>query len=288
MAEENGAGTGTALVQRAEDTAKSTSAFGGGAEAFNTAQRIARALSESTVVPKEYQGNLPNVLVAMELANRIGASVLAVMQNVDVIHGRPSLRATFLIATVNASGRFSPLRFRWQGTEGKDDWGCRAIATDRESEEECVGALINIALAKLEGWHGKSGSKWKTMPEQMLMYRSASFWARVYCPELSLGMHTAEEIEDVTPPAAARTESLAAGLDAPDPEPVDDSPASDAQVKQLTGLIPKARAGEVLNSDDEQVIADALEQRDGPCVRGWIRELQLLLARGQASLGVEA
>ena len=288
MAEENGAGTGTALVQRAEHTAKSTSAFGGGAEAFNTAQRIARALSESTVVPKEYQGNLPNVLVAMELANRIGASVLAVMQNVDVIHGRPSLRATFLIATVNASGRFSPLRFRWEGAEGKDDWGCRAIATDRESGEECVGALINIALAKLEGWHGKSGSKWKTMPEQMLMYRSASFWARVYCPELSLGMHTAEEVEDVTPSGADRTESLAAGLDAPDPEPVDDSPASDAQIKQLKGLLPKARDGEVLNSDDEEWIAEALEQEDGPRVRGWIRELQILLARGQASLGVEA
>jgi hypothetical protein len=133
----------------------------------------------------------------MEYAHRIGASVLAVMQNLDVIHGRPALRATFLIATVNASGRFTPLRFRWQGEEGTDTWGCRGVAVDRESGEECIGPLITIKLAKDEGWYAKNGSKWKTLPELMLMYRSAAFWTRVYAPELSLGLHTSDEMEDV-------------------------------------------------------------------------------------------
>ena len=98
---------------------------------------MAKALSSSSLVPEAYRNNLPNVLIAMELAGRIGVSVFAAMQNLDIIHGRPSWRATFLIATVNASGRFSPLRFRFQGTEGKDDWGCRCYAVDRETKEEC-------------------------------------------------------------------------------------------------------------------------------------------------------
>ncbi len=119
------------------------------------------------------------------------------MQNIDIIHGRPSWRATFLIATVNACGRFSPLRFRFQGTEGKSDWGCRAVAKDRETGEECVGTLITIALASAEGWTSKNGSKWKTMPEQMLCYRAAAFWTRVYAPELSLGMQTGDEVQDI-------------------------------------------------------------------------------------------
>lgn len=170
-------------------------AFSGG-EAFDTAQRVGKALASSSIVPKEYQGNVANVMVAMEYAHRIGASVLAVMQNLDVIHGRPALRATFLIATVNASGRFTPLRFRWQGEEGTDSWGCRAVACDRESGEECLGPLVTIELAKGEGWVQKSGSKWKTLPELMLMYRSAAFWTRVYAPEISLGMHTTDEMED--------------------------------------------------------------------------------------------
>ena len=189
-----------AMVQAAENGATAP----GGAinvfaddSSFNTAIRMGKALAASTMVPEIYRNNLPNVLIAIELASRIGASVFAVMQNVDIIHGRPSWRATFLIATVNASSRFTPLRFRWSGEEGKPSWGCRAYAKDRENGEECVGALITVALANAEGWSTKSGSKWKTMPEQMLMYRAASFWTRVYAPELSLGMRTTEESEDI-------------------------------------------------------------------------------------------
>lgn len=166
---------------------------------FAVALRMATNLSQSSMVPTAYQGEagIQNIMIAIELASRIGASVFAVMQNLDIIHGRPGWRATFLIATVNACGRFTPLRFRFQGTEGKPDWGCRAVAKDRETGEECVGTLITIGLANSEGWAGKSGSKWKTMPEQMLCYRAAAFWTRVYAPELSLGMQTSDEVVDV-------------------------------------------------------------------------------------------
>jgi hypothetical protein len=182
-------------TQGADAPDRALSAFASEAN-FTTGQRIAKALAASSLVPDAYRGNIPNVLIAMELANRIGASVFAVMQNIDVIHGRPSWRASFLIATVNASGRFSPLRFRWQGKEGTDSWGCRAVAKDRESGEECVGSLITIGMAKAEGWATKNGSKWKTLPEQMLCYRAAAFWTRIYAPELSLGMQTTDEQDD--------------------------------------------------------------------------------------------
>ena len=183
------------LAKRAPESGGAIDAFASQGN-FEAAQRMARAMSTSSLVPEAYRNNIPNVLIAMELAARIGASVFAVMQNIDIIHGRPSWRATFLIATVNASARFTPIRFRFEGKEGTDGWGCRAVAKDRESGEECLGAFITIALATSEGWFGKSGSKWKTMPEQMLMYRAAAFWARIYAPELSLGMHTSDELAD--------------------------------------------------------------------------------------------
>lgn len=165
----------------------------------------AELLARSTMVPAHYQNNVANVLVALEYANRLGCSELAVMQNLAVIRGKPSLSSTFLIGTVNACGRFTPIRYRMQGTEGKDDWGCRAVAKDRETGEECVGPLITIALAKAEGWYSKKDkygnetSKWQTMPELMLNYRAAAWWTRLYCPELSLGLHTSDEIEDIGP-----------------------------------------------------------------------------------------
>jgi hypothetical protein len=172
----------------------------GSETAFKAAYRMAKSIAYGTLVPAAYQGekNIPNVMIAMELANRIGASIMMVMQSLHVIQGRPSWAAQFLIATVNASRKFTPIRFRFFGSEGSDGWGCRAWAKDRETDEECVGALITIGMAKAEGWATKSGSKWKTMPEQMLMYRSAAFWTRIYAPELSLGMQTTEEVIDTT------------------------------------------------------------------------------------------
>ena len=169
----------------------------GDSDSFQLAQRVATALSKSTLIPKDYQNNLPNCLVALNMANRLNADPLMVMQNLYVVHGRPAWSSQFLIATANKSGKFSPLRYRFTGTKGKDDFGCVCSAVDRETGEVLEGTEITIGMAKAEGWHDKSGSKWKTMPEQMLRYRAAAFFVRCYAPELSLGLSTREEVEDI-------------------------------------------------------------------------------------------
>ena len=183
------------------ETAIVTSPLGDGAS-FELAQRQAKAIAASSLVPDTYKSNVPNTLIAMEVANRIGASVLAVMQHLYIVHNRPAFDATFLIGCVASSGKYSPLRYQWEGTPGKDDWGCRAIATDLRSGEVCPGPMVTFGMARKEGWVDKKGSKWQTMPELMLHYRAASWWVRVYAPELSLGMQTVEEIRDVVPQAA--------------------------------------------------------------------------------------
>jgi hypothetical protein len=164
--------------------------------AFLAAYRMAKALAASSLLPETFRGNIPNCMIAMELASRIGCSVFQIAQNMDVIHGRPSLRAQFLIATTNASGRFTPIRYKWQSKPGSDDWGCRAYASDIKTGEVCEGPLITIALAKSEDWYNKKGSKWRTIPELMLMYRAGAWWTRVYCPEFGMGMTTTEEAID--------------------------------------------------------------------------------------------
>jgi len=181
----------------ANDTAQRLPATQGDAD-FNLAYRRAKAMSSSSLVPKEYQNNIPNTLIALELADRIGASPMQIMQNLHIIQGRPSLSSSFLIATVNACGRFTPLRFEVVGTDpSKDDYRVRAFAEDKAGSHRCLGAWITWAMVKAEGWSKKNGSKWLTMPEQMFMYRAAAFWARVYAPEVSQGIHTSEEVGDV-------------------------------------------------------------------------------------------
>ena len=174
-----------------------------GLAAFDAAQRMARALCSSTLVPREYQGQqgLANSLIALEIAGRMRLSPLVVMQNMTPIHGRPTWSSKFLIATVNASGRFSPLRFVFDNPEAPTC--CRAVATDKATAEVLEGETITLELARKEGWwsrkdrQGNETSKWQTMTGQMLRYRAAAWWANVYCPEIALGLITQEEALDI-------------------------------------------------------------------------------------------
>jgi len=131
-----------------------------------------------------------------------------VMQNMNIIHGRPSWSSQFIISAINACGKFSPLRFDWEGTEGEDTWGCRAYATELSTGEVLKGSKVTIKLAKDEGWYSKAGSKWKTMPEQMLMYRAGAFFGRIYAPEIMNGMQTREEVLDVLEPTKSGLDAL--------------------------------------------------------------------------------
>lgn len=166
------------------------------AQSFELMQRVAKGFASSTLVPKEYQGNVANCMIAINMAQRIGADPMQVMQSLVIVHGRPTWSAQFLIATANACGRFSALRYEFFGDKDQDNWGCRAYAVEKETGEKLVGADITIAIAKSEGWYGKNGSKWKTMPQQMLMYRAGSWWVRAYAPEISMGLQTADEVRD--------------------------------------------------------------------------------------------
>lgn len=165
-------------------------------DGFELMQRIAKAFSTSDLVPKQYQGKLPNCMIALDMAQRIGANPLMVMQNLYIVHGTPGWSSKFLIATVNTCGRYSTLRYEWVGTKGKDDYGCRAWAIEKETGERLDGIVVDWAMVKAEGWSSKPGSKWMTMADQMFIYRAAAFWQRAYAPDLGMGLQTEEELRD--------------------------------------------------------------------------------------------
>lgn len=221
-------------------------------EAFELSQRIAKMLASSTLVPEQYRsvvkvkagkdsfGNmqyrdeenpngLSNCIIALNMANRMGADPLMVMQNLYLIEGRPAWSSQFIMAAINSCGRFSALRFDledlgeteveyqetvWENRQKKTvakkvtvkNLTCVAWAIERETGERIESSKITMEMAVKEGWYGKNGSKWQTMPEQMLRYRAASFFGRVYAPELLMGLRSAEEeqdrIIDVTPDTA--------------------------------------------------------------------------------------
>lgn len=197
-------------------------------ERVDAVARQAAALAKSSIIPDVYRGSPSNCLVALDMANRSSLGVLTVMQNLHVIKGRPSWGSSFLIGAVNACGRFSPIRFQEEGAVGKKGWRVRAVASSKEDGETLEGPWVSWEMAEAEGWtsrkdrSGNETSKWQTMPELMVRYRSAAFWARLYAPEISMGFLTADEAEDVGPPPRAHVRSIAEALDGPGE--VDDQP----------------------------------------------------------------
>ena len=179
---------------------------------FAQMQRACRALAQSDLVPDMYRVTdknpenkaIANCMIALDMADRLGANPLMIMQNMYIVHGHPAWSSSFLIATVNSCGRFKPLKFKID-SDGEvtinnktvTNTTCYAFTTEKCSDTELKGAVISLEMAQAEGWISKNGSKWLTMPEQMLMYRAAAFWTRTYAPEISMGIYTAEENEDI-------------------------------------------------------------------------------------------
>lgn len=163
--------------------------------AFQLAVKMADFLAHSTIIPESFRGNTGNCLIALDYAARLGVSVPALMQNMDVVKGRPSLRGSFLIGIVNSCGKFSDLDFEWKGERGTDAWGCRAVATRLSDGKVLQGTWIDMAMVKAEKWI--DNAKWKNMPEQMFPYRAASFWSRVHASDVTLGLYESDEAADI-------------------------------------------------------------------------------------------
>jgi len=251
--------------------AVSSSSFWDDAAKFELIQRVATMFSQSPLVPKEYQGKsgVGSCVIAMNMASRMGADPLMVMQNLYIVHGRPGWSSQFLIACFNQTGRFAPIRYDFSGAEGADDWACTATSKDLATGEELRGPTITIAIAKKEGWYSKKGSKWQTIPELMLRYRAAAWLVRTIAPELAMGLQTAEEAADTEQPSVtvlpadytagmSRTEALAAKLTPsvsdPDPEP---DPEPESPFAGLRSAILKAADIPALQKVSEELAMDA-------------------------------
>jgi hypothetical protein len=168
------------------------------AAAYRLLWSVAKMYAGSGLVPEAFK-NTNSCAIALNMAQRMGADPLMLMQNVDVIYNRPAFRAKFLIATFNASGSCSKLRYEWKN-EGKpqsDDYGCRAYAVEKATGEPIYGPWITWKMVKAEKWDTKNGSKWNSIPELMFMYRAGAWFINTHCPEIAMGLRSTEEEEDI-------------------------------------------------------------------------------------------
>lgn len=189
---------------------------------FAHMQRLGGMFAASTLVPQHLQGKTADCTILVEMAMRLNQNPLAFLQKCYIVHGKPGMEAQLVIALMNTSGLFKdPIDYEVEGDDPKDaKYRVRAFAVRKSTGKTLYGPWVDWPTVKAEGWLDKGGSKWKTMPALMFMYRAAAWFSRAHCPEATMGMAMVEELRDMEPDAPAprkdvtpeRTKELAADL----------------------------------------------------------------------------
>ena len=215
------------------------------AEGFELLQRQAKMFCGSSLVPQQFQGeqNFGNAIIALEMAQRMNASPLMVMQNLYIVYGNPGWSSKFLIATFNQCGRFEAIKYKETGKKGTDSQGIIAYTREKGSDEIIQGPEVTILIAKQEGWYDKKGSKWKTMPDQMLRYRAAAWLIRTTAPEISMGLQTTDEIIDVEGKVSDVMDDVTTTIE-------HNANSEVIDVEPSTPTFVDAETGEVINADE--------------------------------------
>lgn len=167
---------------------------------FNLAFKLAGFLSQSDLIPQNYQNKQGNCLIAIDMANRMGISPMTVMQNSQIVRGKFSWTGSACKAMIDGCGRFrKPTKYIEVGKKGDDSWG---FYLEGETKDGSIvkGVEVTVAMAKAEGWYSQN-KKWSSLTELMLKYRAAAFFMRTECAGLAMGFLTSEEIEDIIPEA---------------------------------------------------------------------------------------
>ena len=201
-------------------------------QGFELLQRQAKLLSQCSMLPDNFKSNIPDCAIALEMSARMGYAVspLLILQSIVTIRGKPTFEAKFVIGLLKSRCGYRRFDYEMSGKVGdagevrrtprigrdgkpvldkngnpifdneiiRDGRTCLAYAIDRDGNR-IEGVPISIAMAKVEGWYDKNGSKWQTMPELMLRYRAATFFKNIHCPEITMGFRTSDEAIDIDP-----------------------------------------------------------------------------------------
>lgn len=157
-------------------------------QTLDEAMQFAAMISKSNIVPKDYQGNPGNVLVAVQWGMELGLQPLQAMQNIAVINGRPSIWGDAMLAIVRGSGLLESIK------EEISETG--AVCTIKRLGEDPVSREFTLDDAKRAGLNGKQGP-WQLYPKRMLQLRARAFALRDVFPDVLRGVNIAEEARDM-------------------------------------------------------------------------------------------
>jgi len=156
------------------------------------AMQFSEMLSNSSMVPKAYQGKPQDILVCVQWGYEMGLAPMQALQNIAVINGKPSVYGDTLMALVQSSPVCQDIQEFMEG-EGTPNPVAVCIATRKGRTP--VTVKFGVEDAKRAGLWGKQGP-WSAYPKRMMQMRARGFALRDAFPDVLKGMITAEEAQD--------------------------------------------------------------------------------------------
>lgn len=202
------------------------------AEAASAANQLARALVQTTFVPKHFSGNVGDATAAILAGDEVGLSPLAALRSIYVVHGTPAFYARAMVALAQSVGHEI---WTEESTDSKVTVKGRRRGTDHVEV-----ATWTIQRAQQAGY--TSNKKYASNPQEMLYSKAAAEVARKIAADVLAGMpHSVEDLELEDAPTTTVTRSTAkrttkvSRKPAPAPEPPEE-PVQEAEQDQPEGI----------------------------------------------------
>ena len=156
-------------------------------------------------VPKHLAGNVADCMAVTMQAVQWKMNPFAVAQKTHIINGTMGYEAQLVNAVIVTSGAIDG-RFKYEYIGNWDAFQ----KTDKKHDDEIklnlgikVGAILtgeqNITWGEplyLSNVTIRNSPLWKTAPKQQIAYLAVKYWARLYCPEVILGVYSTDELEE--------------------------------------------------------------------------------------------
>lgn len=216
-------------------------------------------------VPEHYRNNQSACYVMMLRAANWGMDPVAVLDQTYVVKGRIGYQSLLVHALIEQrSAVKGRLRHDFMGDGA--DLQCKVWGIERET-----GEVLEWVSPKLSDIEIKNSSEWVNNPKKQLYYHTSRDWARVYFPEILLGIYTREELESIGPESAkdVTPKSLIERLNERLPEaeapPDPEEQAAQEQAALAQAQEKKRRHGEAIKEGRQKAKeARAVSMRDLP------------------------
>ncbi|HDS1203132.1 TPA: hypothetical protein QD004_002425 [Shewanella algae] len=219
---------------------------------FQEAYQIAEMLSQSEMVPKNYQRKPADIVIAMAMGAELGFQPLQSLQNIAVINGRPSVWGDAFRALIVGSPDLVDFK-EWYENDTAHCVIKRRLASGAIVE---FGGQFSVDDAKTAGLWGKQGP-WTQYPKRMQQWRALGFAGRDAYADRLRGIWIDAEAQDMPPEKEINPKNhgseLQQVLDKADQQPEQTQKSLPSQFEKLSMSLNDCTTIEELNEVVEAV-----------------------------------